>query len=299
MRIQLFFIFTFCFFNISYSQSKNNFRVYDAVMIEDKPDLYKFGFSKINVIYEDSLLIVNNKFPKNPNKRLFSETKFKKTEKLIDSRYPICVDIERWTLYPKDLNENIPKFHNVTYKFKKKYPKVDFGYYGVLPFADLYIYDLVSKLKKDKHGRSWLNQKGDDWWGDWNYLNNRLISISRNNEIAFPSCYTRFKDKDVWLEATKIQINKIKELNPKIKIYAFVWPQYYAKGTTADEKYIERDFWEFQLETLYKLCDGIVIWMPPFNSSNRSTINWDSNSDWLNSTKSFIKKYNIKSNFKG
>lgn len=277
-------------------QNKKNFKVFDAIMVEDKPSLYKYGFSRINMIYEDSLLIVNNSHPKDPNKRLFSNSKFFKTQKHINSKYPICVDIERWTLYPKDLNSNVEKFNDVTNKFKKKYPNTDFGYYGVLPYADLYIYDHVGKFEKDLQGRSWINKKGDDWWGDWHKLNNGLSPIAKTNEIAFPSCYTRFKDKELWYEVTKIQIDKIKELNPKIKIYAFIWPQYYAKGTTADEKFIEKDFWEFQLESLYKLSDGIVIWMPPFYTKDRSTIHWDPKAEWLTSTKKFINKYQIKSN---
>lgn len=289
----------FSFIQFIYGQDKKKFFVFDAIMVKDKENLYKYGFSKINMIYEDSLLVINPTSPNNPNMRLFDNSKFIKSQLHIDRRYPICIDIERWTLFEKDLKPNIPKFLNVTKTFKRKYPTTDLGFYGVLPFADLYIYDKVGTfLKKDSQGRSWLNKNGDNWWGSWNKLNNQLGSIAKSNEIAFPSCYTRFKDKDSWLNATKLQIEMIRKLNPNIKIYAFLWPQYYAKGTTADEMYIEDDFWNFQLENIYKLCDGAVIWMPPFNSSNRKEINWDKNQSWLATTKLFLKKYKIQSNIK-
>ncbi|WP_293879918.1 hypothetical protein [Sphingobacterium sp. UBA1498] len=296
MKKKLLLILFFYFTQVIYGQTKRDFLVFDAIMIKEKENLYKYGFSKINMIYEDSLLVINRSSPNNPNMRLFDNTKFRRSQRYIDSKFPICVDIERWTLYEKDLDTNIPKFLNVTNIFKQKYPSTDFGFYGVLPFADLYIYDKVGPLKKDFLGRSWLNKKGEDWWSTWNKINNQMSAIARKNEIAFPSCYTRFKDKDSWLQATKLQVQMIRKLNPKIKIYAFLWPQYYAKGTSADEQYIEDDFWNFQLENIYKLCDGAVIWMPPFNSSDRKKINWNRNQSWLVTTKKFLNKYSIKSN---
>lgn len=39
-----------------FNEVKKDFKIFDGMMIKDKPDLTKYGLSRINIIYEDSLL---------------------------------------------------------------------------------------------------------------------------------------------------------------------------------------------------------------------------------------------------
>lgn len=251
-------------------------------MIKDKPNLYQSGLSKINIIYEDSLLSFNPKFPKIGNQRILDEIKIKKSFERIDINYPICLDIESWTFDKENINKSIPKYVEMLKRFKKRFPRVNLGLYGVLPYADLNLY-----MNKDK---------SRNWKYEWIFINNNLQSISKNSNIAYPSCYTRFKDKNLWISVFKEQIKKIKNIDSNKKIYAFIWPQYYSPGLNYNSQLIDKYFWELQLEFAYEYCDGVVIWMPPFNGKNRDEIHWNKNSGWWLATKEFMKINKIKSN---
>lgn len=273
----------------SFSQNKE-FKVFDAIMIKNKPNLYNKGFSKINMIYEDSLLNNHPKFPSDFNSRVVNQNKVQSSFKRIDSKYPICIDVESWLLKGQFLNSSVKKYSKLLSQFRAKFPASELGYYGVLPFADLNIYQAKATFLK--------NNKNKNWLGEWEYINNNLGDLGDISSVAFPSCYTRYKDRALWLTAFKMQIEKVKKINPKLKIYAFVWPQYYSPGFGYNEQYIEGDFWRYQLEEIYKLCDGVVIWAPPIHSSNRKGIYWDDSQEWFKETISFIKQKKIISNYK-
>lgn len=278
-----------------YGQKKSGFKVFDGIMIEDKPhDLHKEGFSKINIIYEDSILVYHPN-SKNTNHKIISENKYRKLKNQIDPKYPICIDIEGWTLYPDYLKLNVPKFISLGKRLRNDYSSSEIGFYGVLPFADFHLYSQYAQYK-NKDGSSWLNPHNKNWLREWNFINNNLKSIARNDDIAFPSNYTRFKDMNLWRKITDLQLAKIKELNPNLKIYVFMWPQYYAKGSNVYGDDMEVEFWEYQLNYLYGKCDGIVLWMPPFHWKTRKKLSWDNKSPWYLATKKFIKEKGISNN---
>lgn len=287
MKTKYYIIFL-CLIASKFHAQKKDFKVYDAIMFANKPDLYKEGLSKINMIYEDSILSYNAKFPKVANERLLDYAKLKRTFGRVDVKYPICLDIESWNLNRKSLQKSVPKYVKILQNFNKNFPKSDIGLYGVLPYADLNLYMDKAPFNKNK---------SQNWNLNWNIINNNLGAISKNSTVAYPSCYTRSKDKNLWLSAFLAQINQIKKINPSIKINAFLWPQYYAPGSDYNDQEIDKDFWNFQLETAYKYCDAIVIWASPFKTKNREINIWNSKSDWWLATKNFIENKNIKSNY--
>ncbi|WP_448607492.1 hypothetical protein [Paenimyroides ceti] len=268
------------------AQRSEEFRIYDAMLIKQKPSLYKEGLSFINMIYDDSLLVYKDLSDLNASN--LSNEKFLRSSKRVKPSYPICLDIEVWLFNEEHIHESVRKYTDVLQKFKKKFPKTDIGLYGVIPYADLNIY---------QEKATFLNDKSKDWMQEWKYINSNLGSIVSNSNIAFPSCYTRFKDRDLWKFAFLEQIKKIKEIDSNIKIYAFLWPQYYAAGFEYNDHLVEADFWKLQLEMAYKYCDGVVVWAPHYNSNDRSDYTWNENAEWWQTTKQFIKDKNIKSNY--
>ena len=46
-----------------YSQKKD-FKVFNALLFKNTPDLSEYGFSKINMIYEDGVITTNSQFKK-------------------------------------------------------------------------------------------------------------------------------------------------------------------------------------------------------------------------------------------
>src|SRR5690606_33686539 len=128
----------------------------------------------------DSLLV--HKDLSDLNLSVLSETKYNRAVKRINSAYPICLDIEVWTFDKGNIKRSVKKYTNVLKKIKKIFPKTEIGLYGVIPYADLNIY---------QERASFLNDKSRNWMDEWNYINSNLGAIVRNSDIAFPSCYTR------------------------------------------------------------------------------------------------------------
>lgn len=257
----------FAVFNLGevYGQGNRDFRVFDGLMIKDKPNLFLKSFSRINVIYEDSLTKYDSNYPKNLSKRIINNEKFNRSIKRANNNnYPICLDVESWPLYEKDLDINLKKYSSLLSQFKNKSLNKNIGYFGVLPYGNVY--------------------KNDSRFND----------IGNISSIAYPVFYTKSENKKLWLNDVEKQLAIIKRNWPHLKVYAFIWPQYHTNNPKLKGKYISQEMWNFQLEELYKRCDGVVIWMPPFDYSNRKAINWDSSKPWYNTTLNFMKKRNIK-----
>lgn len=251
---------------ISLCQKKSNFLIFDGLMIKNKPNLRSKGFSRINVIYEDSLLSYPSNSKKVLEKKELNLNKYKRSASKVNSnKSPICIDIEAWPLYKENLSTNIQKYESAINLFRQLSQRNDIGYFGVLPYGNVYKYD------------------------------SNFDKIAEQSTIAYPVFYTKNKNKSDWLKDVDKQLSIIKTNWPNLKIYAFIWPQYHTNNSFYKDKYIPKEFWEFQLEELRKRCDGVVIWMPPFELSNRKDIFWNDNYDWYKSTLSFITKYNIKS----
>lgn len=286
-RLLIFFILVSLFID-SFGQIKKRkeFKIYDALLFKNKPNLSVHGLSDIIMIYDDSILDKHSRHPTNLNARVFNKGRL---DRFLDKykpakKVPICFDIESWWLMPPYLQASIKKYVEVLSYFKKRNKNNPVGLYGVLPYADAYI---------NEHLRG---NKNKNWLSEWELINNSLEEIVEHSDISFPSCYTRTKDINIWKKSVDMQIEKIKKYGKKIPIYAFIWPQYYAAGFSYNNDFIDSTMWREQLEYLYKKCDGIVIWGPPFNLATRAPINWDDKAGWWLETKIFIEKYNIRSN---
>ncbi|MCT1523546.1 hypothetical protein [Sphingobacterium hotanense] len=248
----------------SFAQSNPNFLVFDGIMIKDKPDLFSKSFSRINVIYEDDLTQYDNRYPRDKNYRKINQTRFNNSARLVSSNnYPVCLDVESWPLYERNLNSNIKKYLNLLNEFKNRSQRTNVGFFGVLPYGNVYKYD------------------------------SRFDEIANESAIAFPVFYTKNENRTAWLKDVEKQISIIKKQWPHLKIYGFIWPQYHSHNPNLKGKYISNDFWKFQLQELYKRCDGVVVWMPPFNLANREKISWNSNALWYKSTINFIREKEI------
>ncbi len=262
-----------------------NFHVYNAMMYKNMPDLRSQGLSIINVIYDDSLLQRDDQHPYVARYRTINSNKILKqaNRASLNQNIPVCLDIESWPLDDNSVLESKQKYLSVLSQFKKANPNSKVGYYNLMPYADTYLYESNRVLL---HKQEWKNK--------WINVNDKLKDLAQMSNISYPSFYTRTTDKQLWLSVVKSQIAKIKQIRKNIPVYAFIWPQYYNEhDASINYKFIDADTWMFELETLYKYCDGIVIWGSPFDQ-NRAPLYWDGNAPWWNATQKFIKKYNIR-----
>jgi len=257
------------------------FRIFNALLYKNTPSLQEYGFEKIFLFYEDELLDMPGVVKDNSGRRI-NETKILKAARYSkkDSRVPVCLDIESWPLDGTYKQASREKYLKTLEIFRRTNKISRIGYFGVFPMDSPHAdYSFNSKIRE-----SVIMPK-------WNSTNNYFKNVGRAVDIYYPVFYTRYKDHETWVKIVKEKVSKIREINKNAVIYGFVWPQYY----TNDGKFafIEDDIWYKQLETLYKYCDGAVIWSH-YKGADGKVAEFSTTMPWFVATKKFINKYNIK-----
>lgn len=243
----------------------------DATRYKENPDLSSYGLPNITVVYEDSLwpagashaepdinFITNNYIPK-----------IKNTNPDV-----LVIDIEAWpfksTTSATEITANINKFKKVIAAFRKGLPNTKLGIYLILP------------------ERNWLAPCGDPGkvksrTSSWHQRNLKLQPLADAVDIIFPSLYTFYPDsKSIACWPTYAKAN-IKEARIYGKpVWAFLWMKYHSTGG-----WIPASFWRRQLDTVYGLADGLVIW------SMAGTDKWSSTAPWWVQTKDFMADRNL------
>lgn len=259
------------FFTNAQAQKKD-FIIYNAIHYKGTPDLSSQGLHKLNLVYEAHLLN-SDKSPSTDSIRQVA-TKFKN-----EPNVPVTLDIEAWKFSPDELQTTTDRYMQVLDEFKKTNSATPVGFYSVVPQS------VIHKWRKMRTTENYD-------YSNWLNLNNRLKPIADKVDVFFPACYTYTDDTLAWKESVIATISEIKKYNKTKPVYAYVWPQYHG-GFPKAIQFVDPAVWRFELETLYPLVDGIVIW-----TSNRDVdkniITWDENMPWWRVTKDFIAKHGIK-----
>jgi len=241
---------------------KKNFKVYNALLFKNTPDLTNYGFSKINMVYEDGVISTNYHVTdlKDTARRFIDYPKIAKAASSAKASYmvPTCLDVEHWSLYDKkNYNYAVNKYVDLI----KSYRKVDYN-----SLVSVFHYGSISQ------------------------------DIYNSSNVIYPCYYTHSSNINEWIAMVKNSILKIKKFGGKKPIYAFIWPQYNPEPGRNDLGYtfIDREMWKIQLETIYNLCDGVIIWSH-YRDQNGNNIYFDVNMPWFQETLSFIKRHKIKS----
>src|SRR5699024_8474359 len=99
--------------------------------------------------------------------------------------------------------------------------------------------------------------------------------------IFYPSLRTYTDDQDKWARDAKEQIKLARKLNGDNPVYVVLWPKYHSYYDGYEDRLIEPDFWQFQLETVRELADGVVI-------STTTDMKWNASHGWWEKTRQFM-----------
>lgn len=256
--------------------SRGEFRIYDATAYARKPALEACGLRPIHVAYEGSLFAEPNRHKRRadamPTNELLLEqiklTKFKKADYMI-------IDIEAWSVYgsqryPVEVNQNVARHVKVLQDVKRLAPTIKVGSFSPLP-----VYAGYERLTADEGSAQYNDMKLD---------NDNLLPLAQLVDAIFPVGYTMWADRKDWRRAVEGQIREARRLNPNVPLYVFLWPRYADYGVTPTElksRWIESDYWRFQLETIYDLADGMVLW------GGYKEV-WDANAPWWVQLRDFM-----------
>ena len=238
-----------------------NFQIFDTTLYKNKPKEFEVPFVKLEVLYEQRF------WNKDENRDILNENKIKRVvSSLAPSNLPYIIDIEHWykgTYTEKSAITTINKFIQVAKIFKTLRPDLKIGFYGLS-------YDI---------NNSWFwrsSKKGP--YEDWPNAEKKLKELEKKIDVITTAIYLYAPDKVAFTNAVISQLGTYKS-KPK---YVFISPQYsYNAPEEYAGKYTTADFWTYQLNTVKKLADGVLIW------SNFKK-EWSDNLEWWEATKEFI-----------
>lgn len=260
-------------------QPGKSFKVFNAMLYKNTPDILR-GVNKIKVVYELEMLSLDPTDRFNSKKRFINSNKIQSVANKTnaESNPILCLDIESWNLRKEQGGDSsIKKYLDVLNKFKQVNSACKIGYFGVVPFDQ----DVESFYKGQYSKTRWTNR------------NIYLQTIYNHVDIIFPVFYTMTTDRNLWENFVKIQMSMIKNRKRNLPIYAFVWPQYFNTGDqNKDYKFIDAATWRYELETIYKYCDGVVIWGSPTDANNNPQY-WNDQAPWWLETQKFISEHHI------
>jgi hypothetical protein len=253
------------------------FLVFDAIGYKNKPDLRPYGLHPLNLIYANRLV---SRDPSDPSAVLPDDSKISQaaSQCLAQPAVPVTLDIESWSYKKDSITGTVSRFVQVLRTFKAANPASPVGYYGVVP----------------NNRFAWKNiqPEGSPKFLAWQQLNVWLDPVARQVDLLFPACYTFDNDTAAWRNFVTATIGEARKYLPGKRVYAYLWPQYH-EGTPTQLQFVDLAVWKFELETIYTLADGCVIWSSA-KGPDKSIINWDSNMPWWRVLRQFIRNHAIR-----
>ncbi len=245
------------------------FLVFDATSYHGKPDLTKYGFSPVNMIYVSRF---GEAWYKGPMKdQVPDERTVRRVAQSVSAKGGLTViDIEHWSLRGDDLSvrDNVAKYLRVLSLFRQESPTMKLGYFGIVPVA--------------AYGWS-LKGSASHEYRQWQAENDRLRALGNAVDVVLPYTYTYYPDQQAWVRFAVENIKEAKRYNKPV--YVFLWPQYTDTAKQNALQYIPAEYWKLQLETIRQHADGIIIWG---GWGDGRPAEWDENASWWKVTKEFM-----------
>lgn len=253
-----------------------SFTLFNAMHYNQTPDLSSRGVHNFFLVYDSHLIHAdpNNHSDLIPNPDSIQALAIRL---LSQSSIPVSFDIESWSYSSSQLQTTISRYLQVIDIFRQVNPVSKIGYYGVPP-KDAFLWSLIQPM-------------GSPNYVKWQQLNAALTPLADSVDYFFPSFYTFDNDTASWKALISATLGETRKYNRNIPIYAYVWPQYH-NGQPLQFQFVDTTVWRYELETLYGMTDGIVIWSSN-KDVNGNIITWDESMPWWQVTQSFIQEHNI------
>lgn len=241
----------------------SKFVVYDATLFTNKPDLRKYGIRPAGIIYQSGFWQKSsplNEVPPPVSVSLVGQDFCNKYDLVI-------LDVEQWPLKGSDktVAESLNKYIGLIDSLKAKVKGCSVSYYG-LPVGRDY----------------WraIGKAGSPEYKQWQAENDLLKPLAGHVDIAMPSLYTFYSNEQAWERYAIANIQEARRINPGKPVYPFLWPSYHDSNKLLGLTPIPADFWRFQLQTVKKYADGVILW------SLKEP--WDDKAPWWGVTKEFM-----------
>ena len=250
---------------------EKTFKVFDATLYANKPDLSLHGLTPITVVYPDSF---GRDWYRQDHQGLPRKEVVHSVANSVQAKgTPVVLDIEHWRVWgdKRVIQENLKKYMTILEWMKDAVPTLSIGYYGLPPLRN---YGAAQSGLITGELKAWM-------WG-----NDQLKPLADAVDALYPSLYTFYEDRAGWRKFAAAQIAEARRYNAEKPVCVFLWPQYHEINKTLAGTYLPEDYWRLELQTARELADGIVIWGGWGN--NHRPASWDDNAPWWKVTKEFL-----------
>ena len=245
------------------------FRVFDATLYVGKPDLSRYGIEPIHVV--DRGLwpeAAGRSGPPDPAlvRRYLNS--------LPRDNGPIVFDLEHYDLTGSDAAARtaVTDLRRLAATFRALAPDRRLGYYGIIPIPD---------FRPARAGA------GSPPHRRWQSQNDRLRTLQAGVDYLFPSAYTDSGDQAAWVTGASGSICEARRLSSK-PVYIFIWPEFHDSSPLSGQ-FLDSRFWRLELETAYRLADGVVIW-GGYDIAGGHPRRWDPRAPWFATTLAFMRE---------
>lgn len=246
------------------------FRIFDATAYVGRPDWRRLGIEPIHVIDRGVWPDGAGRFgPPDPAR----------VQRYVDSlprdNAPIVMDFEQYDLTGTDAAARtaLVELRALALAFRAAAGSRQIGFYGNIPISSF--------------APGAASGRGTAPYIAWQRQNDRLRSLQDPVHMLFPSAYTNNPSHEAWVAYATSQICEARRLSRK-PVYLFIWPEYH-DGSPLSGQYLSADFWRLQLETAYRLADGVVIW-GGYNLAADHPRPWNPQATWYAPTLAFIRE---------
>jgi len=220
-----------------------DFPVFDALLIERKPDLVaEYGFDPLVVLYAHDL------WPHGASRAEPNEQWIRQRARQVPEGSLVCLDIEHWPWVTNGrVNEKtMRKMIRVIDVFREENPNVKLGYYATIPpWVAMAAANPGHTASDSAHRESIIEG---------------FQPLIEKVDVLFPSAYTWRDNPEMWEAGLRETVKTLRPLGKPI--YPFLWPLYHPKAHDASLRHepIPKDFWQAQLAATQQYADGMVIW---------------------------------------
>jgi hypothetical protein len=245
------------------------FKVFNALAYAGQPDMGAYGMRPIHLadrgIWREG---ASRQSP--PDQQLVQRY----VDSLPRDGAPIVLDFEDFTLSKGsgEAETAVRGLGRLFGAFKQAAPDRPIGFYGYIPNRD---YWRAIQPTASKEYRAWQQE------------NDRAASLAKRVDVLFPSIYTFYPDEEGWIAYATAQICEARRLSPK-PVYVFLWPDYHG-GVRPSSGPIPGHYWRTQLDTAYRLADGVVIWGGWDLEANHAQP-WRPGASWWQETVRFLRQ---------
>ena len=245
------------------SQKDTPFEIYESVSYVGRP--FNIGMRRATILYENMLYRNGETHDTPPNAD--SLNYWVNLLSTINLSGALILDLEHWPIYTDSQKRQY--MVDVLEAFKVPGRLYQVGYYAMVPQRDTF----AALLPWHPSFQLWQGR------------NTAVQSIATASDVLYPSLYTVYADEHRWTQYAVQNILEARRLAPGKKIIPMLWPQYHEVSDRKALQYIDPDFWLHQLTTIYRMCDGVVIWKIADGQK------WDTMLPWYQATKEFMERF--------